>query len=250
MFAPRRARHLAAIGTVALQTLILLTGNYTFFNLLAMALCLFLLDDAFWRGLFRRPLGRAIPEASGNRWVSAALFTAIMFLSITEMYAMFGSAPRLFTRIADDAAPFGIVNGYGLFANMTISRPEIEIEGSDDGTTWKPYVFRYKAGPLSRAPRWVEPLQPRLDWQMWFAALGSYRDDPWFLRFILKLLENSKPVIALMDTNPFGDRAPAHIRALVYDYRFTSFEERRKTGDWWKRELKGEYLPPVSLKGR
>jgi predicted DCC family thiol-disulfide oxidoreductase YuxK len=250
VFGPRRLKQIAAIGTILLQLLIFLTGNYTFFNLLAIALLLFLLDDAFWRGLLRRPAGAATPPAHANRFVTAALFVVIMLLSSTQLMAMFGAAPRGLRRIADAAAPFGIVNGYGLFAVITTTRPEIEIEGSRDGVTWQPYVFRYKAGPLNRAPGWVQPLQPRLDWQMWFAALGTYRDSPWALRFILKLLDGSKPVLALMEQDPFGGTPPAHIRATVYDYRFATFEERRRTGNWWKREMLGPWLPPVSLKGR
>ena len=250
MFGPRRLKQIAAIGTILLQLLIFLTGNYTFFNLLAIALALFLLDDAFWRGLFRRPAPAATFSSHANRFVTAALFVVIMLLSCTQLMAMFSSAPRALRRIADAAAPFGIVNGYGLFAVMTTARPEIEIEGSRDGVTWQPYVFRYKAGPLNRAPGWIQPLQPRLDWQMWFAALGTYRDSPWALRFILKLLDGSKPVLALMERDPFGGTPPAHIRATVYEYRFTTFEERRRTGNWWKRDMVGPWLPPLSLKGR
>ena len=250
MFGPRRLRQTAAIGTIALQLLIFLTGNYTFFNLLAVALALFLLDDAFWRGLFRRPAAAKTLPVHANRYVTAALFFIIMLLSCTQLMAMFGSAPRALRRFAGAAEPFGIVNGYGLFAVMTTNRPEIEIEGSRDGVSWQPYVFRYKAGPLNRAPGWVEPFQPRLDWQMWFAALGTYRESPWALRFILKLLDGSKPVLALMERDPFFGTPPAHIRATVYEYRFTSFEERRRTGNWWKREMLGPWLPPVSLKGK
>jgi hypothetical protein len=163
---------------------------------------------------------------------------------------MRSAVPVALNRIVDVEAPFDLVNSYGLFAVMTTSRPEIEVEGSNDGENWKPYVFRYKAGPLNRAPGWVAPFQPRLDWQMWFAALGNYRENPWFLRFMLALLEGSKPVLALMERDPFGGVPPTHIRAMVYDYRFTTWEERRKAGDWWKRELKGTYFPPVSLRGK
>ncbi len=248
MFGPRRLKQIAAFGTILLQSLIFLTGNYTFFNLLAIALSLFLLDDAFWLRLFRKPAPARPVVTNVNRYVSASLFVLIMFLSTTELMAMFGTVPRPVRRVTDAFAPFGIVNGYGLFAVMTTTRPEIEIEGSSDGTNWEPYTFRYKAGPLNRAPSWIEPFQPRLDWQMWFAALGSYRENPWFLRFILKLLEGSKPVVALMDRDPFFGAAPVYIRAQIYEYRFTTFEERRKTGNWWRRELRGTYLPQVSLK--
>jgi hypothetical protein len=131
---------------------------------------------------------------------------------------------------------------------MTITRPEISIEGSNDGVDWQPYIFRYKPGPLNRAPPWVAPDQPRLDWQMWFAALGTYRENPWLLRFMTRLLQGSAPVLELLDQNPFGGTPPKYIRAMVYDYRFTTFDERRQTGNWWKRELKGTYFPSISLR--
>jgi hypothetical protein len=247
MFGPRRLKQIAAFGTIALQVLIILTGNYTFFNYLAIALCLFLLDDAFFAGKKRHV---PVTPAWSNRFVSAALFLFIMTVSCIELVGMRTAVAPALNRIMDVEAPFDLVNSYGLFAVMTTSRPEIEVEGSNDGQNWQPYVFRYKAGPLNRAPGWVAPFQPRLDWQMWFAALGNYRENPWFLRFMLTLLEGSKPVLALLERDPFGGVPPAHIRAMVYDYRFTTWEERRKTGNWWKRELKGTYFPPVSLRGK
>jgi lipase maturation factor len=145
-------------------------------------------------------------------------------------------------------APFEIVNSYGLFAVMTTERPEIVVEGSMDGEGWAAYSFRYKPGDVARAPRFVAPYQPRLDWQMWFAALGNYRENPWFVNFAVKLLEGSPEVRGLLEADPFQGRRPRYIRAELYDYRFTDAEERRKTGDWWKREAKGPYLPPVGLR--
>jgi hypothetical protein len=134
-----------------------------------------------------------------------------------------------------------------LFAVMTPDRPEIVVEGSKDGRDWKEYSFRYKPGALNRRPRWVAPHQPRLDWQMWFAALGDARSNPWFVSFCLRLLQGSESTLALMEGNPFSGEPPKFVRARLYDYRFTTREERARTGNWWKRELKGEYLPAVSL---
>jgi hypothetical protein len=145
-------------------------------------------------------------------------------------------------------APLEIVNSYGLFAMMTTERPEILVEGSMDGEEWRAYSFRYKPGDLARAPRWAAPYQPRLDWQMWFAALGNYRENPWFVNFAVRLLEGSPEVKGLLEADPFGGRPPRYVRAMLYDYRFTDVEERRKTGNWWKREVKGQYLPPVGLR--
>src|SRR5204863_8662309 len=87
--------------------------------------------------------------------------------------------------------------------------------------------------------------QPRLDWQMWFAALESARDNPWFARLMLRLLEGSPPVLALLDANPFPDRPPAHVRALLYEYRFADRDTRAATGQWWVRSLTGLYFPAV-----
>jgi hypothetical protein len=153
--------------------------------------------------------------------------------------------------IRDGVAPelsLAAGRGYGLFAVMTITRPEIVIEGSNDSVTWLAYEFKYKPGDLTRRPAWVAPHQPRLDWQMWFAALGDYQSDPWIIRFMARLLQGSPEVLRLLGRNPFPDGPPHYVRAMLYRYRFTSPEERRSTGAWWGRELKGVYVPAVSLR--
>ena len=100
---------------------------------------------------------------------------------------------------------------------------------------------------MNRRPAFVAPHQPRLDWQMWFAALGNYQQNPWFVNFCERLLQGSPEVLALLEKNPFPGHPPRYIRAEFYDYHFTNFAERRATGAWWKREFIGEYLPPISL---
>ncbi len=245
IFGPPRLKRIAAYGTIALQALIFATGNYTFFNLLTMALCIFLFDDSFFA---RKRKYTAQPAAVSNRFVSAVLFLFVMTVSTIELAAHFSQVPVELDRIVELQMPFGIVNSYGLFASMTTTRNEIEIEGSNDGTNWQPYVFRYKPGPLDRAPRMVAPFQPRLDWQMWFAALGSFRQSPWMVRLMLQLLEGSKPVLALFERDPFGGTPPKQVRAMLYEYHFTNFDEKRKTGNWWKREAKGMYFPPVGIR--
>jgi hypothetical protein len=142
---------------------------------------------------------------------------------------------------------FRIVNGYGLFRVMTKDRREIVIEGSADGIDWRPYEFKWKPGDVKRAPGWCAPHQPRLDWQMWFAALGSPQQNPWFVRLVVCLLQGKRDVIDLLERNPFPTAPPHYIRAGFYRYRFTSAEERRQTGAWWKRQELGEYLPEISL---
>ena len=146
-------------------------------------------------------------------------------------------------------APFRSVNTYGLFADMTESRPEIIVEGSNDRITWKTYQFRWKPGNLKVAPKWVAPHQPRLDWQMWFAALqGSYRNTPWFLHFMEALLQGKSEVLQLFAENPFPDSPPRYVRATLYDYNFTDLTTKRSEGTWWSREWKGIYCPAISLR--
>jgi hypothetical protein len=165
------------------------------------------------------------------------------------MAITFGQARRLPAVCLDIVrwtSPFRTVNRYGLFAVMTTSRPEIIVEGSDDGSTWRPYPFRWKPGEVTRRPRFVAPHQPRLDWQMWFAALGSWQENPWFASFIAALLRGSPEVLGLLAQNPFPNRPPRYVRARLYDYRFTKAADRRATGAWWRRREIEPYFPAVS----
>ena len=247
IFGPRRLRQIAGTTIIGLQLLILLTGNYTFFNLLTIALCLFLFDDACfarWK-LASKPIALRPPF----RAVTAVVWALVAFLSGVELWSLAGKVPEPLVAAQRQVSQFGLVNHYGLFAVMTTKRMEIQIEASLDGNTWQPYLFRYKPGPLNRRPPWAEPYQPRLDWQMWFAALSGARENPWFIRTMVGLLRDSKPVKALFEQTPFGGAQPKFLRATVYEYHFTSWEERQKTGNYWKRELKGLYFPVISLRG-
>jgi lipase maturation factor 1 len=141
--------------------------------------------------------------------------------------------------IAELTFPFHSINTYGLFAVMTTTRREIIVEGSDDGVEWKAYEFRDKPGDLTRRPPFVAPHQPRLDWQMWFAAIGSYESEAWFERFCVKLLDGSPPVLALLAKNPFPDRPPKYIRAEFFRYEFGQKQ-------WWTSERLGRYSPVLS----
>ena len=260
IFAPRKLRMFAAGCLIGLQVLILLTGNYAFFNLLTIALCLFLFDDQALRSLVPRrlrerfhlgeetlaPRGR---PARLNRAMAGALVVVMLTLGLLRIVETFGDVvPEPLRFLARAAGPFQIVNSYGLFAVMTTTRPEIIVEGSRDGQIWQAYEFRYKPGDLNRRPRWAAPHQPRLDWQMWFAALGTYRTNLWFVAFAEKLLEGSPAVLALLEKNPFPDRPPRFVRALVYEYSFSDRATRRRTGAWWTRRPLGVYLPEVGFK--
>jgi predicted DCC family thiol-disulfide oxidoreductase YuxK/uncharacterized membrane protein YphA (DoxX/SURF4 family) len=250
VFAPRRLRLFAFGALVFLQVAIASTGNYAFFNLLALALAVLLADDAVFPQRWQRRQAEGM--AAGRRWprpVVALVAGVVLLVSGAQTAAMVlrpRSFPAPVVRVARAIQPFRSVNGYGLFAVMTTSRPEISIEGSDDGVTWRPYAFRWKPGDPARRPRFVAPHQPRLDWQMWFAALGSAEESPWLLRFVGRLLEGSPEVLSLLAGNPFPGRPPRYIRAVLYDYRFTDVGQRRATGAWWRREETGLYLPVIS----
>ena len=141
-----------------------------------------------------------------------------------------------------------LVNPYGLFAVMTTSRPQIIIEGSNNGSYWKPYQFKYQPDELDRRPPWNIPHQPRLDWQLWFAALGTADQNPWFSNLMLRLLQGSPSVLGLFRSNPFADAPPRYLRALLYDYRYAT-PEAHAHGQWWRRQLIGTYFPVVELHG-
>jgi hypothetical protein len=174
----------------------------------------------------------------------------VVFVSLVQMDERFGGSPPAVVRAIDQLIePLRMVNSYGLFAVMTTERNEITIEGSDDGVEWREYSFQYKPGDLARRPPWNIPHQPRLDWQMWFAALDDPRRVNWFPHFLERLLQNEPTVTALLEKNPFPAKAPQYIRAQFYGYTFSSAEEMQK-GVWWQRRSLGLYFPVVRLKGR
>ena len=252
IFAPRRLRIAACALLVGLQFGIALTGNYTYFNLLAAALCLWLIDDATWPKRLRVPPGRERGNPpSFQRLAAVPLAVVVVVLSLAYLcsFSLRLNVPWPGPVVALNRAlaPYNVVNTYGLFQVMTTRRPEIVLEGSRDGKTWLPYEFRHKPGAPERRPPVVAPHQPRLDWQMWFAALGHYRQSPWFVNLCRRLLEGSPPVTGLLARNPFHDGPPRYLRAQLYDYRFTTPDERRRTGDWWKRKFQKTYLPKIQL---
>ncbi len=168
--------------------------------------------------------------------------------SLIEMDVRFGGSPPAALRAVDGLiGPLHLVSSYGLFAVMTTKRNEIVIEGSNDGREWREYQFRYKPGDVARRPPWNIPHQPRLDWQMWFAALEDPQQLRWFWLFLERLLHNEPAVISLLAGNPFPDKPPLFVRARFYDYTYTDARARAR-GLWWERRLLGLYFPAVRLK--
>jgi hypothetical protein len=308
---------------LALQIGIALTGNYGFFNLITVVLCLAVLDDRDWLWLRRRfaagdrtapvlstaaaggsfasatsPTGASFPSAtsatgaffpsaestagveSGSvtppagtegssvpsssappaagppvsppvhihprdypAWALAALIVLASLFHIQGRFLGYEALPAPALELLGTIEPFHSVNPYGLFATMTTHRAEIIIEGSRDGETWIPYEFKWKPGDPKRRPEFMQPHMPRLDWQMWFAALESWPQNPWFASLLSRLLEGSPPVLKLLARDPFDGNPPRFVRATLWEYRFADPATRRTTGAWWTRTKVGDYGP-------
>lgn len=262
-FAPTRVaravRTAGATSMIGLMIVIALTGNYGFFNVLAVLVTLLLIDDETFRVLARRrlhPRGGGDSDPVHRVHEAVIIGAAVVLLMLgTARFALDAlpraAAPTHVETVLRAVRPFASVNRYGLFATMTRRRPEITIEGSTDGTEWKPYEFRYKPGRLDRRPRWVAPHMPRLDWQLWFAALeydrpaSSRRSRSWFVGLLEGLFEGREAVTGLVAENPFADGPPRYLRATWSLYEFTTRSERADSGDWWKEEKGGMYFPVV-----
>jgi predicted DCC family thiol-disulfide oxidoreductase YuxK len=265
VFAPRRPRRLALWGFLALQVLIAATGNYGFFNLLAVVLCVPLLDDRAWPAALRkRLLSECVPGATERprQRVVTVVAGIVALLSVPPLVDAFHTGywsrhPRNpLLRLAQAVSPLMLSNSYGLFRTMTRTRPEIEIEASEDGETWHAVVFRYKPGDPRRAPRFLGPHMPRLDWQMWFAALRAEglagnpeaarawleREDAWLGRLLVGLLRREPSVLALLEPAPPGAQRPRYVRLVLWQYRFTDHGD-----DWWARQRVGVLVGPLSL---
>jgi hypothetical protein len=209
-----------------------------------------LLDDGFWPERWRVRSDSSVasnPRPQLIAWIVPAMLGLLVFTAtLPSLIGSFRvSAPDPLGALLGAARSF---NGYGLFRVMTTERREIMVEGSREGQIWKAYEFRWKPNGRRDRPLLVAPHQPRLDWQMWFAALGDARHNPWFMNFLVRLLEGSPEVLDLLANNPFPDQPPRYVRAVLYDYQFTAWSE--DTTAWWRAEKKGLYCPPISLRPR
>jgi len=258
LLGPRPVRLAACGAFVLLQLSIAATGSYGFFNLLTLALCLTLLDDDALRALAPTPVRTRLVSAHGGAAASAArrslfLGAAGVALACSLLAGTRGLIPAGALRDAADAvlrplAPLRTWNAYGLFAVMTKQRDEITLEGSPDGVAWRPYVFRWKPGPVESAPAFSTPHLPRLDWQMWFAALGACPEQRWLHALFVRLLEGAPDVEALFAGNPFPGAPPRALRATIAPYRFADAAARAR-GDFWLRGESRPYCAPVALVG-
>jgi hypothetical protein len=271
LFLPRRWRIVCFFIVTPWQIGVILTANYTFLNYLVLALGVLLLDDRFVLQLLPANLkervagttseeaslpGEQVEGASIEGWrenlsatwsalklaVCSGILIWIFYATTAELIWMFVRAPLPASPVTA-IEPFRIANQYGLFAVMTRGRYEIEFQGSQDGQSWVAYPFRYKPQDLNRHPGIYAPYQPRFDWNLWFASLGSWREYPIVPNTELRLLSNDKDVLALFAGNPFPQEPPRQIRAVLWQYWFTSMAEKHATGMWWRRQLLGLYAP-------
>jgi hypothetical protein len=252
MFFPRRWRFLAAWVTILWQVLIILTSNHNFFNLLTIALCLFLFDDRALRRVLpknwqrraeARPRLTSVPRR-GVALATAMVAAVIVPASLVEALPLLGYSrpiPWVSTWVGW-LEPYRIANRYHVFPTIETERIEVQISGSLDGEYWHPYRFRYWPVDLDRIPPFAVPHQPRLDYMLWFVPKSPFFLD-WFDRFLHRLLDGSPPVSGLLASTPFGKEPPRMVRVDLYRYQFTSLEERERTGIWWQREYLGPFYP-------
>jgi hypothetical protein len=265
LFLPRRVRIACFFIVTIWQLPVILTANYCFLNYLVVALGVLLLDDRFVLGIApEKWKQRMSPEAStveeapapappsGVRrywhafavFVSAVMLSWIFYATTAQLIWMFVRAP-LPTSPVTALEPFRIANQYGLFAVMTRGRYEIEFQGSLDGEHWVAYPFRYKPQDPAQPPRIYAPYQPRFDWNLWFASLGGWREYPFVPNTEVLLLSNDKDALTLFAANPFAREPPLEVRAVLWQYWFTTVAEKRSTGMWWRRQMLGLYAPAL-----
>jgi len=250
-FGPRTARHIAGILLVSFQVILIISGNLSFLNYVTVIPFLACFDDALLGRVLPKKLVRRAEQAAQesepsriNNTIAIALSILVVYLSIAPVLNLV-SGRQLMNYSYD---PLDLVNTYGAFGTVGRQRDEIVFEGTEDpfitgDTKWKEYQFKAKPGDPNRRPAFVAPYQPRIDWQIWFAAMASPAEYPWTLHFVWKLLHNDPGTLSLLASNPFPGAPPHFIRARLYRYRFAPLGDPA----WWKREPIGQWLPALSL---
>ena len=266
LFLPRRWRIVCFWIVTPWEVGVILTANYTFLNYLVLILGVLLLDDQYlqhllparWNKLFvegamtspseaQSPGRTRRPFKIARLSLSAIMLSWIFYATAAELISFAPVSPPAWPVIALE--PFRIANRYGLFGIMTRGRYEIEFQGSDDGKTWVPYPFRYKPQALDKPPGIYAPYQPRFDWNLWFASLGTWREYSIVPRTELRLLANDGDVLGLFAGNPFPREPPRQVRAVIWQYWFTTMAEKRSQGLWWRRQFVGLYAPTLERGG-
>jgi hypothetical protein len=250
LFAPQPVATVAGLAVVGTQSWLLVSGNFSWLNLITIVLAAAALDGRFLDAVL--PVDPPATLAAPAGWQQAAVVAlAILVVALSVRPARNLLGRRQLMNASFD--PLRLVNTYGAFGAITRVRREVVLEGTDDptpgpDTVWREYQFKAKPGDPRRRPRQVAPYHLRLDWLLWFAAMASAAAHPWVLTLATRLLEGDPATRRLLGhPDPFGDHPPALVRARLYRYRFTTPAERRQTGAWWSRGLVGEYLPPLRL---
>jgi hypothetical protein len=256
LFAPQPIASIAGAFIALHQLLLISTGNYAWLNWLTIVLAVTAFGDAQIGHLVKIAPPLLEARSIGYDAVLAMLAGITAVLSVRPTLNFF-SRDQLMNY---NYNPLHLVNVYGAFGGVTRQRHEVIVEGTADShpsdqSEWKAYEFKGQPVDPKKGPPQVAPYHLRLDWLMWFLPLSLVsggrlvdRDvDPWFLRFVIKLLVGDRRISALLRYDPFGERPARFVRARVYRYAFTGWAERRATGAWWKRDLVGELLPPTRL---
>jgi hypothetical protein len=250
-FGPRQARHIAGVLLVSFQMVLIISGNLSFLNYVTIIPFLACFDDTFLRRVLPRPIVKCAERAAQesepsriNNTIAIGLSLLVAYLSVAPVANLISERQMMNTSFDR----LSLVNTYGAFGAVGKERDEIIFEGTDDAiitgdTKWKEYEFKAKPGDPNRRPPFVAPYQPRIDWQIWFAAMASPAEYPWTLHFVWSLLHNDPGTLSLLANNPFPARPPHYVRARLYRYHFAP------PGDpaWWKREAIGEWLPALSI---
>jgi len=247
-FLPQPIGSIAGALTILFQLLIFLSGNLSWLNALTAVLALSCFDDGTLARILTARVHISHSPDIAFRILTGAIAMLVVVLSIKPLRNLMSSRQVMNTVYNR----FHFVGTYGAFGGITRTRYEIVVEGTEDAaitasTKWLEYEFKGTPGDTRRMPPQIAPYHLRLDWLMWFAAMGSYQRYPWFVHFIAKLLEGDKAVLSLLKSNPFPNQPPHYVRALLYHYRFSTAEIKKKTGQWWVREPVGAYFPAVSL---
>jgi hypothetical protein len=251
LVAPRGLRHVAGGFLVLFQVILILSGNLSFLNWLTLAICIPCFDDALLSKVLPRRLVAAAaraPEAEESKargMIVYALAVVVALLSLNPIANMISSRQVMNTSFD----PFDLVNTYGAFGGIGRERYQVVLEGTDDPTPeaarWAEYLFKCQPVDVDRRPCVISPYHSRLDWQMWFAAMSSFEEEPWLVHLVYKLLRGDRAALGLFADGRFRDHPPRFIRALLYRYEFTRMGG--PTRAWWRRTLRGEYAPPLSL---
>ncbi|HET8624626.1 MAG TPA: lipase maturation factor family protein [Gemmatimonadales bacterium] len=247
---PQPIAGVGAVIMIVTQGFLIVSGNYAWLNLITMVIAASALPDSFAHALVP---GAAAPSPGSTAplWFVTLVLGLVLFVLVLSYRPALNLVSRgqlmnySFNR-------YHLVNTYGAFGSVTRVRREVVVEGTDEAvlnatTQWREYEFRGKPGNVKRRPPQVAPFHLRLDWLMWFAALRAGYAEDWFIPLMVKLLEGDRATLRLLRWNPFGDAPPEWVRARFYHYRFTTPRERRETGQWWVRELEGEYARPMRL---